>query len=80
MYPIQDGRFRQLSQLLQRSPLVNQLLQGGVTYTLLAPNDEAFQKIPISLRQRLLTNHAATEGNTVNTHFEEYYSCFGYET
>ncbi|KAK3917621.1 Periostin [Frankliniella fusca] len=58
---VQDGRFRQLSRLMQRSDLFNALRRQNVAYTLLAPNDEAFQKLPAARLQRLEADDEARE-------------------
>ncbi|KAE8737076.1 hypothetical protein FOCC_FOCC017466 [Frankliniella occidentalis] len=57
----QDGRFRQLSRLMQRSELFNTLRRQNVAYTLFAPNDEAFQKIPVARLQRLEADDEARD-------------------
>ena len=47
---------------MQRSDLFNSLRRQNVAYTLLAPNDEAFQKMPASRLQRLEADEQAREG------------------
>ncbi|XP_076359990.1 transforming growth factor-beta-induced protein ig-h3-like isoform X2 [Tachypleus tridentatus] len=49
---VEDGRFRELATTLLQSSLVNELRVGG-PYTLLAPSDESFQKIPPVERDRM---------------------------
>ncbi|XP_034248308.1 transforming growth factor-beta-induced protein ig-h3-like [Thrips palmi] len=58
---VQDGRFRQLSRLMQRSELFNAMRSHNQAYTLLAPNDEAFQKMPAARLQRLENDDQARE-------------------
>ncbi|XP_076321116.1 transforming growth factor-beta-induced protein ig-h3-like [Tachypleus tridentatus] len=52
---VEDGRFRELATTLLQSNLVNELRLGG-PYTLLAPLDEAFEKIPLAERERMTGN------------------------
>ncbi|GFT50127.1 periostin [Nephila pilipes] len=47
-----DGRFRELSRMMLQSNYVNELRRGG-PYTVLAPDDEAFQSISNQEMQRI---------------------------
>ncbi|XP_076359992.1 transforming growth factor-beta-induced protein ig-h3-like isoform X3 [Tachypleus tridentatus] len=61
---VEDGRFRELATTLLQSSLVNELRVGG-PYTLLAPSDESFQKIPPVERDRMTKDPEARLARSV---------------
>lgn len=58
-----DGRFRELSRALLQSNLVNELRSQG-PYTIFAPFDEAFQKLPPDELKKITDNPQAQLGLT----------------
>jgi uncharacterized surface protein with fasciclin (FAS1) repeats len=60
----QDGRFSELAKAMQQSGFVNRLHDLQQPCTILAPSDEAFQKIPQSRLDRILKDKHAREGST----------------
>uniref|UniRef100_A0A0P4VVG3 Transforming growth factor-beta-induced protein ig-h3 n=1 Tax=Scylla olivacea TaxID=85551 RepID=A0A0P4VVG3_SCYOL len=56
---LSDGRFSVLADVLERSGYINRLrtMQGSVT--VLAPSDEAFQKLPESRREKIINDNEA---------------------
>ncbi|XP_013778326.1 periostin-like [Limulus polyphemus] len=59
-----DERFRSLAQTLFRSNLASELSYGG-PYTLLAPSDESFQKLPSAERARMTNDPEARLARSV---------------
>jgi uncharacterized surface protein with fasciclin (FAS1) repeats len=60
----QDGRFSELAKAMQQSGFVTRLRELQQPCTILAPSDEAFQKIPQSRLERILNDKHASEGST----------------
>ncbi|XP_066999804.1 transforming growth factor-beta-induced protein ig-h3 [Anabrus simplex] len=58
---MQDGRFTELAKAIEQSGFVSKLRQTHQPCTILAPSDEAFQKIPSSRMQRILADKKARE-------------------
>ncbi|XP_047103668.1 transforming growth factor-beta-induced protein ig-h3-like [Schistocerca piceifrons] len=63
---MEDGRFWQLAKAMEQSGLVNRLRGSHQPCTVLAPSDEAFQKIPKSRLDRILQDDAAREALLAN--------------
>jgi transforming growth factor-beta-induced protein len=58
---LQDGRFSELARAMQQSGFVTRLRDLQQPCTILAPSDEAFQKIPQSRLERILKDKHARE-------------------
>jgi uncharacterized surface protein with fasciclin (FAS1) repeats len=61
LYP-QDGRFSELARALRGSKCQRKLQNSQQSYSVLAPSDEAFQKLPQGKLDRLLSNPDIKEG------------------
>lgn len=60
---IQDGRFAVLARAMEESAFANKLRSvGNTAITILAPSDEAFQKIPTSRLEAILKDKEARLG------------------
>jgi uncharacterized surface protein with fasciclin (FAS1) repeats len=58
----QDGRFSELAKALEGTKCKKRLQNTQQSYTILAPSDEAFQKLPQGKLERLLSNPEIREG------------------
>ncbi|GFG32470.1 hypothetical protein Cfor_04311 [Coptotermes formosanus] len=58
---LQDGRFSELAKAMEQSGFVTRLRNSQQPCTILAPSDEAFQKIPQSRLERILNDKHARE-------------------
>ena len=60
---VQDGRFSVLAKAMEESAFFNKLRSAGnAAITILAPSDEAFQKIPASRLDAILKDKEARLG------------------
>ncbi|OXA51118.1 Transforming growth factor-beta-induced protein ig-h3 [Folsomia candida] len=55
----QDGRFAKMSQAIQRCGFASRLREIGKTFTVLAPSDEAFLKIPPARFEKMVNDRAS---------------------
>lgn len=62
MFPLQDGRFSVLADILEKSGYINVLRTLQESITILAPSDEAFQKLPESRREKIINDREARLG------------------
>jgi uncharacterized surface protein with fasciclin (FAS1) repeats len=62
MLCFQDGRFSELAKAMEQSGFVDRLRTSQQPCTILAPSDEAFQKIPQSRLERIMSDEHAREG------------------
>ncbi|XP_069696631.1 transforming growth factor-beta-induced protein ig-h3-like [Periplaneta americana] len=58
---MQDGRFSELAKAMEQSGFVNRLKNSQQPCTILAPSDEAFQKIPQSRLEKIMNDKHARE-------------------
>jgi uncharacterized surface protein with fasciclin (FAS1) repeats len=58
----QDGRFSELAKAMEKSGFVDRLRNSQQPCTILAPSDEAFQKIPQSRLEKIMKDKHAREG------------------
>ena len=61
LYP-QDGRFNMLTDALEKSGYIQELRRMSKALTILAPSDEAFQKLPEKRLEKILNDKAARHG------------------
>lgn len=59
---MQDGRFAKMAQAMERCNFMGRLREPGKTYTVLAPSDEAFLKIPPARFEKMLQDKEACTG------------------
>lgn len=62
----QDGRFSVLAEALEASGYVQELRKMPGSLTILAPSDEAFQKIPQRRREKILNDKTARDGESAS--------------
>jgi uncharacterized surface protein with fasciclin (FAS1) repeats len=62
VFCFQDGRFSELAKAMEQSGFVDRLRKSQQPCTILAPSDEAFQKIPQSRLERIMSDKHAREG------------------
>ncbi|PNF16145.1 hypothetical protein B7P43_G03285 [Cryptotermes secundus] len=58
---VQDGRFSELAKAMEQSGFVDRLRNSQQPCTILAPSDEAFQKIPQSRLEKIMNDKYARE-------------------
>jgi uncharacterized surface protein with fasciclin (FAS1) repeats len=62
LHHFQDGRFSELAKAMEQSGFVATLRNSQQPCTILAPSDEAFQKIPQSRLEKIMNDKHAREG------------------
>ena len=67
----QDGRFSVLARAMEESAYFNKLrAAGSAPITILAPSDEAFQKLPSSRLEAILKDKEARLGNFIQLDYK----------
>ena len=59
---VEDGRFARMAQAMQRCDFMPRLREPGKSYTVLAPSDEAFLKIPPARFEKMISDRDSCIG------------------
>lgn len=57
-----------MSEMLEKSGYINVLRTMQASITILAPSDEAFQKLPESRREKIINDREARLGKQINAY------------